>query len=501
MTIASILDKQVDRHPGKTAIRFENLTISYADLGARVETAARRLADLGAGVGTKIAHLAYNDISFFEVLFACSRLGAVMVPVNFRLAPEEIAYQLSNSETGIVVHTADFAETVTKLRPMSLNVGHWMPSPATGFGIGGDPLDGSRTGCTDHAPDRALVMIHTSGTTGQPKGAMLSERNILATVQNQIADFPLTLHDITLTSAPVFHAGGSLICTLPLLLIGGTVLLQKHFDPIAARQHMANDGVTCMFAAPAMWQAIIAAEGAGSATFPALRLAFSGGAAETEQSMHQFRKIFGVTLMQGYGLSECSSTSTILRAEDAEKRLGSVGKPMMTNRVRIVRDDGTDTAPGEIGEIVQSDDTVMLGYFNNPEATAETIRNGWLHTGDLGMTDADGFIYIKGRKKEMIISGGENIYPAEIEQFLNAHPAIAESAVVGAPDPKWGETPVAFVACTVNNSLTETEVIDYCKGGIASYKKPSRVIFVKALPRNPSGKVKKFELVASLNTN
>ncbi|WP_158971256.1 acyl-CoA synthetase [Chachezhania sediminis] len=491
MTIASILKKQVDRHPGKTALCFADQVLTYADLGARVDATAARLAGLGAGQGTKIAHLAFNDPSFFELLFACSQLGAVLVPVNFRLTPDEIAFQLANSESAIAVFTGDFAETMEKVRPLAGTVVHWIESLAEGLGTGAAPV---RTPVADHAPDRALVMIHTSGTTGRPKGALLSERNILATVQNQVADFPLTRDDVTLTAAPVFHAGGSLICTLPLLLIGGTVILQKHFDPTAARHHMAEDGVTCMFAAPAMWQAIIATGEGGPGAFPMLRLALSGGAAETEQSMRTFRQMFGVTLMQGYGLSECSSTSTLLRAEDAGARLGSVGKPMMTNRVRVVRDDGTDCAPGEVGEIVQGDDTVMLGYYGNPEATAEAIRDGWLHTGDLGLTDEDGFLYIKGRKKEMIISGGENIYPAEVEQVLNAHPGIVESAVVGVPDPKWGETPVAFVV-RGDAALTGAQVIAHCQSRIASYKKPTRVIFIDALPRNPSGKVKKFELV------
>ncbi|MCC6000595.1 MAG: long-chain fatty acid--CoA ligase [Pararhodobacter sp.] len=494
MTLVAILSKQADRHPGKVAIRFGDIIVTYADLRRRARATAALLTAQGAGRGTKIAHLSFNDIAFFDLLFACSQIGAVLVPVNFRLTTDEIAFQLQNSDTSVMVHSADFAQIVAQLKPMAPAVRHWLQSGADDMAALATPHQRIAPMPSRHEPDAPLVMIHTSGTTGRPKGALLSERNLLTTALNQIADFPLSRDDITLTCAPIFHAGGSLICTLPLLLVGGSVILQKHFDPVAASAHLQQDGVTCMFAAPAMWQAIIAECSGKAAVFPALRLCLSGGAAETERSMRQFREMFGVTLMQGYGLSECSSTSTVLRAEDAETHLGSVGKPMMMNRVRVVRADGTDVEPGEVGEIVQGDDTVMLGYYGNPAATAETIRDGWLHTGDLATIDAEGFIYVKGRKKEMIISGGENIYPAEIEQVLNAHPGIAESAVVGQPDPRWGETPVAFVVRAPGSTLSEAEVIAYCKGHIASYKKPSRVVFLDTLPRNASGKIRKFEL-------
>ena len=502
MTISAILARQADRRPDKPAIRFEGQTITYADLQARIAATASRLAALGVGEGTKIAHLAFNDISFFELLFACSQLGAVMVPVNFRLVQEEIAYQLQNADAEVFVYTEDFADMAAALKPEVPGVTHWIVSGPRGLAPDAPPApppSGTSGASGDRrAPDACLVMIHTSGTTGRPKAAMLSERNLLATAQNQIADFPLTRDDITLTSAPIFHAGGSLICTLPLLLIGGTVILQQHFDPVAAGKHLAEDGVTCLFAAPAMWQALIAELEKTGARAPQLRLCLSGGAAETERSMRRFMDMFGVALMQGYGLSECSSTSTVLRAEDAAERLGSVGKPMMTNRLRVVHPDGRDVAPGEVGEIAQSDDTVMLGYYKNEAATAEAIRDGWLYTGDLATVDDDGFIYIKGRKKEMIISGGENIYPAEIEHLLNSHPEIAESAVVGTPHDRWGETPVAFIVPKPGMQPCAQQVIAHCKAHLASYKKPSRVLVVEALPRNPSGKVKKFELQAQL---
>ncbi|WP_029057873.1 class I adenylate-forming enzyme family protein [Stappia stellulata] len=494
--IASILARQSDRFADKTAIRCGPLEVTYGQLNARVAATAERLGALGVGEGDKVAHLSFNDISFFELLFACSRLGAVLVPINFRLVADEIVYQLANSEADVVVHSADFGEMVEAVKPRADAVRHWVESGPQG--LAPDAAPQARQGNERRAPDACLLMIHTSGTTGRPKAAMLSERNLLATAQNQIADFPLTRDDITLTCAPIFHAGGSLICTLPLLLIGGTVILQKHFDPGEVGRHLVEDGVTCMFAAPAMWQALIGELEERGATAPSLRLCLSGGAAETERSMRLFRKMFGVALMQGYGLSECSSTSTVLRAEDAEARLGSVGKPMMTNRLRIVHPDGRDIAPGEVGEIIQSDDTVMLGYYKDESATRQSIRDGWLHTGDLATIDEDGFVYIKGRLKEMIISGGENIYPAEIEQLLNTHPGIADSAVVGVPDARWGETPMAFVVPRPGEDLDPSDVIGFCKAHLASYKKPSRVLVVDALPRNPSGKVKKFELRAGI---
>jgi len=490
--IATMLARQADRQGGKTALRFGDLTLSYGDLHARATALATRLREMGAGEGTKIAHLSFNDVSFFELLFACSRLGAVIVPLNFRLAPVEIVYQIENAQAEVVVHSADFRETIAEVRAATGGVRHWIEAGETGLAPAAPPA--STQGLTRHAPDACLVMIHTSGTTGRPKAAMLSERNLVATAQNQIADFPLTHADVTLTASPIFHAGGSLICTLPLLLIGGQVVLKKHFDPAEIAEDLATGGITCMFAAPAMWQALIATLKATGTRAPDLRICLSGGAAETERSMRAFREMFGVPLMQGFGLSECSSTSTVLRAEDAEARIGSVGKPMLMNRVRVVDAQGNDVKPGEVGEIVQSDDTVMLGYYRNPTATAEAIRDGWLHTGDLATVDADGFIYIHGRLKDMIISGGENIYPAEVEAVLNAHPDISESAVIGVPDARWGETQVAYIVPVAGAAPSAEEIVAHCKAHLASYKKPSRVVVVDALPRTPTGKVKKFEL-------
>jgi fatty-acyl-CoA synthase len=502
MTLSALLSRQADRHPQKTALMFENRRISYRELDARAAATAELLRAGGVGKGMSVAHLAFNDISFFEVLFACSRLGAIMVPVNFRLTADEIRFQLANSAAHALIYSGDFEQTAEDLKAGSSGVRLWQRTGDAGLCPDAEApaQTGVQGGHARHAPDDCLMMIHTSGTTGRPKAAMLSERNILGTSLNQISDFSLSVHDTTLTVAPLFHAGGSLIFSVPLLILGGTVILHRHFDPATAVSALGHDGVTCMFAAPAMWQHIISLLEGTDRRSPHLRICVSGGAAETEKSMIRFREIFGVPLMQGYGLSECSSTSTILRAEHAADRLGSVGKPALTNRLRIVMPDGRDAAPGEVGEIIQNDDTVMMGYYNDEAATRETIRDGWLHTGDLATTDAQGFIYIKGRKKEMIISGGENIYPAEVEAVLNAHPDIVESAVVGADHAEWGETPVAFVVATRGANPDADAIIGYCKKNIASYKKPSRVIFVDELPRNPSGKVKKFELRDRLKT-
>jgi acyl-CoA synthetase (AMP-forming)/AMP-acid ligase II len=273
--------------------------------------------------------------------------------------------------------------------------------------------------------------------------------------------------------------------------VGGTSVIMKSFDPIKALECIQKEKVTVICGVPAMWTSIMEVAGVEKADLSSLRFCVSGGASQPVAVMKKIHQTFNVPFTEGYGLSEAIACSSVLNWEYAREKAGSIGKSCLHNMIRVINEAGQDIAPGEVGEIIQKSPTVMKGYFHNPEETRETIKNGWLHTGDLATVDEDGFLYIKGRKKDMILSGAENIYPAEVEQVLHYHPKILEAAVIGVPDEKWGEAVRAIVVLKEGQRMTQEEVIDYCKQNLASYKKPRSVIFVDRLPRNPAGKVLK----------
>ncbi len=322
----------------------------------------------------------------------------------------------------------------------------------------------------------------------------MSQQNVNVTSLNQILTWGCTGNDRTLTMAPLFHVGGSLVLTLPMLHVGGAAVIMEHFDPVQALDLIERERITIVFGVPTMWTSMIEVPDIAERDLGSLRWAVSGGASQPVAIMKRFQQVLGVPFTEGYGLSEAASCSSVLRWEDALRKAGSIGKPMLYNTMRVVDDDGRDVRPGQIGEIVQRGPTVMLGYWRNPEATRAAIQDGWLHTGDLGTVDEDGFFYCRDRKKDMIISGGENIYPAEIEQVLYRHPDILEAAVVGVPDDRWGQAVKALVVLRPERRLTDADVVEWCKAHLASYKKPRFVEFVEALPHNAAGKVLKYRL-------
>jgi acyl-CoA synthetase (AMP-forming)/AMP-acid ligase II len=276
--------------------------------------------------------------------------------------------------------------------------------------------------------------------------------------------------------------------------VGGTIVIMKSFDPAKALELIQREKVTVIFGVPAMWTSIIEMPAVKNADLSSLRFCFTGGSSQPVEVMKRLRQTFRVPITEGYGLSEAISCSTLLPLDRTIEKAGSIGRPFLHNLIRVVNPAGDDVKPGEVGEIIQKSPTVMKGYFNNPQATAETIQNGWLHTGDLATVDEEGYIYIKDRKKDMIISGAENIYPVEVEQVLQSNPKILEAAVIGVPDEKWGEAVCAVVVLKDGQQMAQEEVIEYCRQNLASYKKPRSVLFVDKLPRNPAGKVLKTTL-------
>jgi acyl-CoA synthetase (AMP-forming)/AMP-acid ligase II len=345
--------------------------------------------------------------------------------------------------------------------------------------------------------DLAFV-IHTSGTTGRPKGAMLSHQNLVVNTTNWIHELGATRDDVWLSGLPLFHIGG-LNGVLPFLYLGTTSVLTPStgFDAGASIGLMAEHGVTMCFFVPTQWDEICAHPRVGDHEAARLRVAMWGASDATEGTLRRLAATFpSVSVVNAFGQTEMSSNTTFLKGEDSVRRMGSIGRPAINVEVRVVDEQGEDVAPGEVGEIVYRGPTVMQGYLGDPAATAEAFAGGWFHSGDLVRRDADGFLYVVGRAKDMIISGGENVYPAEVERVLAEHPGVGEVAVVGIPHPRWVETPLAVVVRVPGGAVTEDELIEHCRTRLAGYKKPSAVVFADVLPRNATGKVLRRDLRA-----
>ena len=457
---------------------------------------ANVLSASGARPGDRVAVVGMNCLELIEAWLATLRLGAVAVPVNFRLVADEIAYVLADSGSVAVIADLACAPIVARARTNA-------PSVHTVFTIG-DGLDeviaaadGVRLNVTvaDEAP--AFIM-YTSGTTGFPKGAVITHRNLYLHAVSVIATLGLREGDnCWMAHAPLFHVAG-VSGMFPTFLTGGTVVVPPsgHFDPEATMRLIVDERVTSCWMTPAQWQLVCALPGLRSWNLSQLRRVWWGAApASTTLLRAMFDAFPGTEVIAAFGQTECSPITCLLSGEDAIRKIGSVGTPMLNVEVRIVDDEMNDVGQGEVDEIVYLGPLVMKGYWNRPIETGEAFHGGWFHSGDLVRQDGDGYIYVVDRKKDMIISGGENIYSAEVENVVAAHAKVAEVAVIGVPDPKWGEIPMAvIVAHDPADPPTDDEIETHCRAHLAAYKRPRRVVVVESLPRNANGKVLKTEL-------
>ncbi|HEY9723981.1 MAG TPA: long-chain fatty acid--CoA ligase [Oscillatoriaceae cyanobacterium] len=476
--------------PEKTAVVEEatGRRVSYRTLNERADRLAWVLRrQYGIGKGDRVAVLAHNCLETLDLFFATGKLGAILVPLNFRLVPAELRVILADSGARVLFVDDTFAasapelgaETVQRLgAPYEALLAEAPETPPTPAEV---------------ALDDPHLILYTSGTTGRSKGAVLTHGTITWNAINTQVGWDLRHDDVTLTHTPFFHTGGFNVLTTPLLHRGGTVVLMRQFDAARSLDLIELERCTVVFAVPTMFQMMLESPNFAARDLSSVRFFISGGAPCPVSLIEAYAQR-GLTFKQGYGLTEAGPNCFTLDARDAVRKAGSVGFPNMHVEVRVLDDDGRDVAPGEVGELVIRGPHVFPGYWNNPEATAQALRDGWLHTGDLVRRDEEGYTFIVDRKKDMIISGGENIYPAEIEQHLHAHPAIAEAAVIGVPHAKWGEVGKAIVALREGTSLDEAEVLAYLSERLARYKLPKSVAFVGALPRNASGKVLKAML-------
>jgi len=510
MNVGKLLTKSAQTFPDNLAITYGSKKQTYVQFNSRANRLANALYKLGIKQADNIALLQYNYPEMLESMFACFKAGCGAVPINFRLHPNEFSFIIDHSEAKAVIISPEFNEAIVDIRDRIPKVQHLITlSGAEGELLDYERLVSSESGQFMDAevqPDDLAWIFYTSGTTGMPKGAMLTHRNLLAMTMNFYADiYPgFGPDDVILHAAPFSHGSG--LYALPNIAKGAAniILESKSFDPELVFKTIQDYRVTNIFAAPPMITLMIDSPAVDRYDHRSLKALNYGGAPMLVEDLKEAIAKLGPCLVQLFGQAESPMTITYLSHRDhilegtpkQMKRLASAGFPRTDVEVAIFDAQDRELPPGEMGEIVTRSDLVMKGYWRNPEATAETLRNGWLHTGDMGYMDEEGYLFIMDRSKDMIISGGENVYPREIEEVLIQHPAVREVAVIGVPDPKWGEAIKAVVSVVKGKSVTEDELISFCKDNIASFKKPKSVDFVDELPKSNYGKILKRELRA-----
>ena len=495
---------QLARHalmqPGATAIRFMGRTTTWADFDHRVSKLAEALHRRGVRQGDRVMILMLNRPEFVEATLAANRIGAIAVPVNFRLTPPELAFLVEDCQAAVLVTEPVLAAVGTAVRDIAptLTTVVVAGAPTDGDVLGYEDLvgeDGDPAPAVDIPNDSPALIMYTSGTTGHPKGAVLTHANLAAQAMSAMyTTAPDINNDVGFIGVPLFHIAG-IGNMLGGLLLGTPTVIHPlgGFDPGELLDVLEAERVTGIFLVPAQWQAVCAAQQAKPRDIR-LRALSWGAAPATDALLRQMSETFPSSkILAAFGQTEMSPVTCMLLGEDAIRKRGSVGKVIPTVAARVVDENMNDVPVGEVGEIVYRAPTLMAGYWNNEKATAEAFAGGWFHSGDLVRMDDEGYVWVVDRKKDMIISGGENIYCAEVENVLADHPAIVEVAVIGRAHPKWGEVPVAVAAVSEAGLLLE-HLEEFLNERLARYKHPKGLEIVDALPRNPAGKVLKTEL-------
>ncbi len=507
MTIADLARVHGQERPDKPAITFGDRTISFGEMDARSSQVANALAGEGVGAGDRIAILDKNGVEYFELLLGGGKVNAVNVAVNWRLAAPEIAHILQDSDAKVLIVGPEFAPMLEAILPelpavkKVVVIGGFEGYDSYEDWVGGQPA--TDPGAAS-APDDVAFQLYTSGTTGLPKGVMLTNANLFTLLPVATPDWGFREDSINLVAMPLFHIGGSGYATVG-MFVGCHTILMREVDPAAMLALIPEKRVTNMFAVPAVLQFMLIMPGINELDFSSLETVVYGASPISVEVLAGSIKAFGCRFIQAYGMTETTGAIVALMPEDHDPegpnahRLRAAGKPMLGVELRIVDPDtGSDVAKtGEVGEIWTRSGQNMLGYWKKPDETANTItEDGWLKTGDAGYLDDDGYLYIHDRVKDMIISGGENIYPAEIENCLMSHPGVADVAAFGIPSDKWGETVHALVVKAADQDPTPEEIIAFARERLAHFKCPTGVGFVESLPRNPSGKILRRELRA-----
>ncbi len=501
--IAVHLSIQAERRPAQTAVLFGQRRLSYAQLHERSNRFASGLAALGVGAGDRVAALLHNGPAFLEALWGCAKLGAIFVPVNFRLAAPEVGRIIDACTPRLLLAGTSFKELLATLHaqpnfpaqviwvedgPQAL-----LPHPTDDYErwlleqAAGEPA-------TLPAADAVLMLMHSSGTTGLPKGIIYTHATALASSTAKIIDFALSPSDTTVVFGPLFHAGPLMDLALPLLLCGGCVALgeSRAFDPHKLLSKIAEVRGTTVPIYPTMLKRLLATPVDLALDLSSLRLIITGGeAAPLPVIQGTLERFPQVQFINNYGSTEGGPVTTFLAAVDSRRKMGSVGRESFGVQIRIEDESGQPLGAGAVGELVVRSAFVTPGYWNRPAETASQMRGGWWRTGDLAWRDDEGFVWIAGRSKDMLKTGGENVYPIEVEQVIASLPGVLEVGVIGVPDTQWGEAVAAFVVAEPGCRLDTEAVMAHCKSRLASYKKPRHVRFVDSLPRGTTNKVAK----------
>jgi len=472
------------------AFRFEGDVVTYADFARRIVDAAAGLVADGVGAGDRVGFCGLNRVEVFELLFGCAHIGAIFVPFNNRLTPSELQVLVDDADPTALYVTDGYHDLIAEAAPQ-----HSVRD------LDHTPFEAARAEINLAAPsvDTIALMIYTSGTTGQSKGAMLSHEAMAYSVLNAVEYQNLTADDFIVAGLPIFHVGGLNVQTIPALYAGAEIALMRRFDPAEVLALVAEYEVTQMVLVPAMLNAVAAQPAFATTDFSEVRGVISGSSIVPSAAMQPFFDQ-GVPVGQMYGLTETGPTAIVLRYDEAADHIGSCGRPAAHTELRIVDLHGADVAQGDAGELWLRGPHLFTGYWRNEQATAEAFAEaGWFRTGDVGFADPDGYVYVNDRIKDVVITGGENVYPAEIEPVLAQHPAIAAVSVIGAPDEQWGEIPVAVVELHPGEQLEIDELRAWCDGRMARFKQPRMLRVVEQLPRTALGKVMKHHLRDSSN--
>jgi fatty-acyl-CoA synthase len=492
--IDSLVAAHAAATPQRTALTFEGASLDYAALETAVGAMAGWLAAQGITAGDRVALYARNHPDSFITLLAVSRLGALMVPLNWRLSPAELSWQMADAAPSLLIHGPDFTEMATRLA---------RESACPRIALGG-PLDEARDGHhlaeTDGtgSPDAELMIVYTSGTTGRPKGAVLAQPAMIANAVMSHDAYAMRPDDVVLNILPLFHVGGLNIQPLPALLLGAHVVIAPAFDPAATLALIDGHAITQVTVVPTVLAALLAQEGWLTANLASLRM-IAIGSTDVPVPLIEAVHDRGIPVVQVYGATETAPTAIYQTADIAFASAGSIGRAGCACEIRITGPDGTDMPVGEVGEIWVRGANILTRYWNNEAASRASITDGWFHTGDMARIDDAGLYWFADRLKHVIISGGENIYPAELERVLREMPGLAEFAVVGRDDERWGQVPV-IVAVRAEATVTGDAVLAHFDGRLARFKRPKDVVFVAALPRNALGKIVADEVRALLES-
>jgi fatty-acyl-CoA synthase len=478
---------------------------TYAELNARANRAANFVRErLGVQKGDRVSVLAHNSVAYVDLFFGLAKIGAVLAPLNWRLVARELTYIANDCQPKVLLCGPEFVDTLDEMRS-EIDVPRYLSLEGAEF-EGALSYEQELAAASDAEPERppldaddTYAILYTSGTTGRPKGAMIPHRQVLWNCINTMVSWGLTEKDVSPVFTPLFHAGGLFAFLTPLSYVGGRILLFRNFDLEAVFQSILDESCTVVLGVPTIFRMFMNSPGFADADFRHVRFFISGGAPLPPELVHEWLAAKGGVFRQGYGLTEVGANCFTMTDEESVTKLGSVGKPIFHSRMRLVDPQtGKDVSVGEPGELLIAGPHVCTGYWRNPEASAKSLEDSpggpWFHTGDMASRDEDGFYTIIGRYKDMIKSGGENIYAAEVENVFTEHPAVAEAALIGEPHEKWGEVGLMVVVLDEGQGATEGELRAFCQGKLARYKVPKRVVFTDALPYSPYGKVMKIEL-------